>query len=30
VHFLQDSLSAETLTALITRDGGEAVDAAAF
>jgi prepilin-type N-terminal cleavage/methylation domain-containing protein/prepilin-type processing-associated H-X9-DG protein len=26
VHFLKDSLSAETLTALITRDGGETVD----
>ncbi len=26
VHFLTNSLSAETLTALITRDGGEAID----
>jgi prepilin-type N-terminal cleavage/methylation domain-containing protein/prepilin-type processing-associated H-X9-DG protein len=30
VHFLKDSLSAETLTALITRDGSEAVDGSAF
>ena len=30
VHFLKDSLSAETLTALITRDGGEAVDGSAY
>lgn len=27
VHFLADSLSAETLTALITRDGGEVINA---
>ena len=26
VHFLSDSLSAETLTALITRDGSEVID----
>ncbi len=30
VHFLKDSLSAETLTALITRDGGETVDGSAY
>jgi prepilin-type N-terminal cleavage/methylation domain-containing protein/prepilin-type processing-associated H-X9-DG protein len=30
VHFLANSLSAETLTALITRDGGEALDAASY
>jgi prepilin-type N-terminal cleavage/methylation domain-containing protein/prepilin-type processing-associated H-X9-DG protein len=29
-HFLADSLSAETLTALITRDGGEAIDGSAY
>ena len=30
VHFLTNSLSAQTLTALITRDGGEAVDGSSF
>jgi prepilin-type N-terminal cleavage/methylation domain-containing protein/prepilin-type processing-associated H-X9-DG protein len=30
VHFLKDSLSAETLTALITRDGSDAVDGSAY
>ncbi len=30
VHFLTNSLSAETLTALITRDGGEAVDGSSY
>ena len=30
VHFLTNSLSAETLTALITRDGGEVIDGSSF
>jgi prepilin-type N-terminal cleavage/methylation domain-containing protein/prepilin-type processing-associated H-X9-DG protein len=30
VHFLPDSLSAETLTALTTRDGSEAIDESAY
>jgi prepilin-type processing-associated H-X9-DG protein len=30
VHFLTDSLSVETLTALITRDGGEVVDGSSY
>ena len=30
VHFLTNSLSAETLTALITRDGGEVIDASSY
>ena len=30
VHFLTNSLSAETLTALITRDGGEVVDGSSY
>ena len=30
VHFLTNSLSAETLTALITRDGGEVIDGSSY
>ena len=30
VHFLTNSLSAETLTALITRDGGEVLDGSSY
>ena len=30
VHFLTNSLSAQTLTALITRDGGEAIDDSSY